>query len=59
MAPKERFLNQLLMKSGKEQWVASLMLSAPPFVLKEITGRTIFPFDGERNASLKRRGAKS
>jgi hypothetical protein len=53
MTPKERFLKQLLMKTGKEHWVAALMLSAPSFVLKEITGRTIVPFEAGGKLHVK------
>jgi hypothetical protein len=33
MSAKERFLNQLLKRNGKERWVAAIMLVAPVDVL--------------------------
>lgn len=56
MTPKERFLNALLLKPGKERWVAALLLSAPPFVLKEITGSRNYPFTlwgGKRHGKVR------
>lgn len=37
MSAKERFLNELLKRNGKERWVAAIMLVAPVEVLKTIT----------------------
>lgn len=44
MSPKERFLRSLLAKSGKERWVAAVLLSADSEVLQSITGEAGFPF---------------
>ncbi|MBB6021418.1 hypothetical protein HNR77_002513 [Paenibacillus sp. JGP012] len=37
MSAKERYLRQLLSKTTKERWIASLMLSASSEVLKSVT----------------------
>ncbi|MNP86521.1 hypothetical protein D3C76_1868130 [compost metagenome] len=42
MTAKDRFLNELLKRNGKERWVAALMLAAPPEVLSLITVKTLF-----------------
>ncbi len=42
MSPKERFLISLLNKQTKERWVAVIMLSAPPEILKTMAEKTIF-----------------
>ncbi|MGG1880347.1 hypothetical protein ABDI30_22630 [Paenibacillus cisolokensis] len=44
MTAKDRFLNELLKRNGKERWVAALILTAPPEVLSSVTVKTNFPF---------------
>ena len=41
MTAKDRFLNELLKRNGKERWVAALLLAAPPEVLSTVTLRTL------------------
>ncbi|GGG18354.1 MULTISPECIES: hypothetical protein [Paenibacillus] len=41
MTAKDRFLNELLKRNGKERWVAALLLAAPPEVLSTVTVKTL------------------
>lgn len=41
MTAKDRFLNELLKRNGKERWVAALLLTAPPEVLSTVTVKTL------------------